>query len=378
MGLITRRDFLKGCVKTGLAVGCSGLLGGCQGSPEVPVIPSTPTDLSAKVAAIMGGDLRQMACEALLAFGGAQAIVSPGETVFIKSNFCAAGLVRHDPVQSGDSTKPEIVLAVAEECLKAGAGRVIVGDAAQLPSYSWEALRTLDQTTDMLTESKRLNDLYDGRFLLACLNADSPDWIPVVSPWTGLGEIYISSYVAQADKVISLAVAKTHRWTQITGAMKNFVGVTPVARYGAFEWRYKLHNAAGGIEQCFLDLVSAIKPVFSMIDLSVCCEGNGPHVMPGYWGTTVDVRDRLGQWMILAGTDPVAVDATAARVIGQDPLAVRHLQTAYNMGLGQLKPELIEIIGDDIKGLSADFLPADPTDGFWDILWPGIMMKTQG
>jgi uncharacterized protein (DUF362 family) len=213
---------------------------------------------------------------------------------------------------------------------------------------------------------------------LSCLNADSPEWIAVPSPGTNLGEIFISSQVARADKVISLPVVKTHRWTQMTGAMKNFVGVTPVDRYGAFQWRYKLHNAAGGIEQCFLDIVSAIKPVFSLIDVSICCEGNGPHVLPGYWGSTIDVKDQLGSWLVLAGPDPVAVDATAARVIGLDAAQVNHLQKAYNQGLGQMNENAIELVGADLKDIQIEFQPAQPTDGFWDILWPGIMMLTNG
>ena len=42
--------------------------------------------------------------------------------------------------------------------------------------------------------------------------------------------------------------------------MKNFVGVTSVDQYGGMQFRSELHNSPGGIEQCFLDIVAAVKP----------------------------------------------------------------------------------------------------------------------
>lgn len=323
------------------------------------------------MAAVTGEDLAQMARDTLDAFGGAGAIVQPGETVFIKANFCAAGLVSHDVITSGDSTKPEIVLAVAEECLKAGAAKVTVGDAGQVAHYEWRDLHTLDGLTNMFDEAIRLNALYGGRLRLACLNSQSPDWEAVPS-CTSLGEIEVSSLVMQADRVISLPVLKTHRWTRITGSMKNFVGTTSVNRYGAMNWRYKLHNA--GIEQCFLDIVRAVQPDFTIIDCSVCCEGNGPHVLPGYWGTTVDMRERLGTWVLLASRDFAAADATAARMISQDPYQVPYLGMAYHQGIGQIHEGLIDLVGAQLSDLRVEWTPAEPTDGFWDILIPGIHM----
>jgi hypothetical protein len=41
----------------------------------------------------------------------------------------------------------EIVVAVAEECLKAGAAEVIVGDGSQVPRFDWGAATTLDGST---------------------------------------------------------------------------------------------------------------------------------------------------------------------------------------------------------------------------------------
>jgi uncharacterized protein (DUF362 family) len=79
----------------------------------------------------------------------------------------------------------------------------------------------------------------------------------------------------------------------------------------------KLHTIPEGIEQVFLDIVTALKPDLAIIDASICVEGSGPQA-GGNQGITVDMRERLGSWLILASTDLVAADATAARIISQD------------------------------------------------------------
>ncbi len=352
----------------GVTAGCVGpLLHGC--CPQ-PVPPVNPTDKHASVAVVSGTDLATMTRDALDAFGGAGAIVGQGETVFIKPNFGAFGMVNYNPVAAGDCTKPEIVLSVAEECLKAGASEVIIGDAGQSYSYDWKQVYTLSGPTSMAEGAARLASMYKGRITLAWLNADSPEWLPVPSPYTRLGRIYISNLVSSADRVISLPVIKSHRWTHTSGSLKNFVGITSTLHYGmGIQWRFLLHDA--GIEQCFLDIVKAVKPDFTIIDCSVGCEGNGPHVCPGYWGDTVDFKDRLGHWMLLAGTDPVAVDATASRVITHDVSVIPYLQMAYRQGFGQILEDKIELLGACLADVQVEWKPADITKGFLEVIVPG-------
>ena len=87
------------------ALGASQLITGCGG--YVP--PFAPTEKPSRVAAIRGTDLYVMTREALAVFGGAEAIVSPGETVFIKPNFCTAGFLPVDGVANGSCTKLDIM-----------------------------------------------------------------------------------------------------------------------------------------------------------------------------------------------------------------------------------------------------------------------------
>ncbi len=385
MKKITRRKFLhrgfEAC--SGLCWGASTLLCGCGTTDPIaaPELPSpSPTDRKASVAAIRGRDLAAMTRESLEALGGIKSVVHPGETVFIKPNFCSAGMASGNVIASGDSTKPEIVVTVAEECLKAGAAQVFIGEGAQVPRFSWSQLLTLDETTNLAAEIERLNTVYGNKVLTVCLNSESPSWSEIDSPYSGLGSIYVSNLATITDRVISLPVLKTHRWTGITCSLKNFVGITPVGHYdpGGYRMRAGLHNSPGGLSQCFLDINRAIEPDLTVVDISVCCESNGPHVMPGYWGTTVDMRDRLGDWVVLAGTDLVAVDATAARIISHNPAEIEHLTRAYNQGMGQIEEDKIDLIGDSLSNLRVEWQPADHTEGFEEVILPGIMLTLFG
>ena len=355
---LTRREFLKlgGATVVGPMVlgGCTGLM---PGGLDVPAAPSLDT---ARVAAARGTDLYAMTRQALAALGGMQTIVKPGETVFIKPNFLTAGLGRTDATLTGEITKPEIVIATAEQCLLAGAAKVTIGDGTQVKQFDWEELRTLDGSTHLAAEVARLNVEYEDRVSLACLNNDSPEWDPLPARRTNLGQIYVSSLVARADRVISIPVLKTHRLARLSLSLKNFMGVTPIARYGGGSeriGRYKLHRAVGGLEGCFLDIVDALRPDLAIIDASIGCEDYGPWVRPGE-GRTVDMRDRLGDWLVLASTDPVAADATAARIIGHDYTNVRHLKRAYEQGLGQARADRISLNGATLDELRVEWQPA--------------------
>jgi hypothetical protein len=50
--------------------------------------------------------------------------------------------------------------------------------------------------------------------------------------------------------------------------------------------------------------------------------------------------------VILASADQVAIDAVAARMMGFDPLSIRYIRVAHDLGLGCGDPAQIEIAGD--------------------------------
>jgi len=169
MHKLTRRDLLR--LGAGAAIAAAGapqMLTGC-GDEETAPKPTAPPEPKARVAAIKGEDLYAMTRQALEAVGGMAAIVRPGETVFIKPNLVTMAFANpnSNPFLLGECAKIEIVTTVAEECLKAGASKVIIGDATQMPSFDWNYATTLDGSTNLVKEAKRLSSEYEGKMTLA-------------------------------------------------------------------------------------------------------------------------------------------------------------------------------------------------------------------
>ncbi len=352
-----RRKFIKLGVYSSLAL-YSPFLSSCLLDEK----PDLPIDKTAQVSAIKGNDLNSITRDAIDAIGGMQTIISSGDKVFIKPNFVTIPWAQYNNCfHNGECTKPEIIIATAEECLTAGASEVIIGEGSHLPSFDWKYAVTLDNKTNLVDEVAKLNSKYDGIVSLACLETDSPGWIEVPSV-TPHGKIAVSSLVATADKVISIAVAKTHSWAQLTLAAKNFIGVTPLSRYaqlidntywnrGSFD-----HRSPRAIGQVYLDIVKAIRPALSIIDFSIGIEGNGPTLDNG--GKAVNLKDRLGAWAIIASKDIMAADASAARIMNHNTKSIKQLEMGFDMGLGEIREEANEVIGEKLADLITDWEPA--------------------
>lgn len=357
-GEISRREFVR---LSALAVG-GAAVGGCgngtsDGStPQEPEVPVEPT---ASVAAARGTDLYDMTRDVLERMGGIDSVVLPGETVLIKPNMVTLPWSSNGSVfHNGECTKPEILIATAEECLRVGAAEVVIGDGSQAPSFDWEEATTLDGSTNLVAEAARLSSEYAGECRVACLEVDSPEWDDLPSR-TYLGTIRTSSLVTRADHVITVPVAKTHCWAQLTLGLKNFVGVTSLAAYaGGTNDRGVVfdHGSTASIAEIYLDVVRGSPVDLSIIDFSIGVEGDGPTT--GHGGRTVDMRNRLGSWLLLASTDVVAADAMAAQVMSHNPHQITQLHMARSLGLGEYRPDYIELLGADLDDLQVPWAPA--------------------
>lgn len=350
--LMNRRNFvhLSACAAAGT------LVPGCGKTPTAPVAPT------AQVAAVRGTDLSAMTRDVLDGLGGIGTVVHEGETVFIKPNMVSLpGAATGDRFHMGECTKPEIVVATAEQCLAAGAAEVIIGDGSHALVLPWESATTLDGSTNLAREAGRLSAAWGRPVRVASLETDSPAWVEVPSD-TYLGTIAVSSLVANADRVISIPVAKTHAWAQLTLSLKNFIGITPLERYGdlssgvydrgvVFD-----HGSPRAIAAIYLDIVQGITPDLTIIDFSIGVEGDGPTL--GHGGRTVDLRTRGGSWFLLASTDLVAADATAARVMSHDPTRMTQLVMGYERGMGEIREDRIEMVGERLDDLRVPWSPA--------------------
>jgi uncharacterized protein (DUF362 family) len=90
------------------------------------------------------------------------------------------------------------------------------------------------------------------------------------------------------------------------------------------------------------DIVKVLPPVITVIDGFIAMEGKGPSR-----GSPVKMDT------IIAGKNPVATDATAARVMGFNPWLIPQIRMAYEDGLGEI--DNIEILGDDIEAVKRTF-----------------------
>ncbi len=136
--------------------------------------------------------------------------------------------------------------------------------------------------------------------------------------------------------VLHLPTMKVHGHSVTTGAVKNaFGGLLKEVRHYAHEF----------IHEVLVDLLymqRELHPgVFAVMDGTVVGDGAGPRTMVPREGN-----------LILAGADSVALDATAARLMGYDPLGIRYLRLAHERGLGVADPREIELVGDDVSDVN--------------------------
>ena len=126
----------------------------------------------------------------------------------------------------------------------------------------------------------------------------------------------------EADFLVSMPKIKTHHWSGVTLSMKNMFGVVPGARYG---WPKNILHWKG-IQESILDLCATVPVHFVIADGIVAMEGNGP-----LNGTPRP----LGK--IVLADDPVAADATCARLMGFEPDRIAHIREGSRF-LGNASP----------------------------------------
>ncbi|MDH4210929.1 MAG: DUF362 domain-containing protein [candidate division WOR-3 bacterium] len=140
-----------------------------------------------------------------------------------------------------------------------------------------------------------------------------------------------------------LPTMKTHVFTTITGAMKNaFGGLLNDNRH----WTHSV------IHETLVDLLQIQKEIhpgiFCVTDGTVAGDGAGPRLM----------HPHVKNYMLASG-DSVAIDAVTAKMMGFDPLDLKFLYLAHQMGLGNADPHEIEIVGEDIRNVNFHFQMKD-------------------
>jgi uncharacterized protein (DUF362 family) len=151
--------------------------------------------------------------------------------------------------------------------------------------------------------------------------------------------------------VVAVPMMKTHGLATVTLGMKNLIGVYPGQVYGTV--RSEVHHTAAKVEKsgtasAVVDMVRANKLGLVVVDASIAMQGQGPNVSGG--GKLVKMD------LIIAGTNPLAVDMVAANVMGFQPEEVSTFVWAWKAGMTPNHLDGIEIRGTKLADVRQNFI----------------------
>lgn len=306
----SRREALGKIAKlAGLSAGTAGLglwLRGRSRRPEEPVpvelrrsFGVSPDVNLPEVVVARGEEPAALVRRTIELLGGISRFVSRGDVVLVKPN---VGWDR--TAEQAATTNPEVVAEVIRLCFSAGAKRVVVTDVTtNEPRRCFErsgigrAAKAAGAQV-ILPEDRLFRDVNLRGEVLAV-------W-PVLQPFL------------EADKMINVAIAKHHSLTGTTLGIKNWYGILGGPRH-------QLHQH---IHESLADLADFVRPTLTMIDAWRVLLRNGP--------TGGNLEDVSVEKTLIAGTDPVALDAWAAKAYWEiDERSLPYLAMAAARGLGQ-------------------------------------------
>jgi len=148
-------------------------------------------------------------------------------------------------------------------------------------------------------------------------------------------ELRLPRTVLEADLFVNLPKIKTCGHTLVTLSIKNLFGVLQRRR------KNRLH---GRLDEVLPYLARTIRNDLIVVDGVTAMEGNGPVI-----GTPREMG------VVVAGIDPVSVDAVCSAMMGFDPASIAHIARAHGMGLGELDPDRIDVVGDDWRRFAGEF-----------------------
>lgn len=243
---------------------------------------------------------------AIEAMGGMKRFVSRGDVVVIKPNI---GWDRM-PIHAAN-TNPDVVGAVIQLALEAGAKKVVVADGSCNDpnrcfqrSGIWRKAYALGAEVVLPAEH---------RFRTTRLKGEVLDEWPIFTT------------LVDADKVINVPVAKHHNLAKYTAAMKNWYGVLGGRRN-------RLHQ---NIDTSIADLATFMRPTLVVVDAMRVLMRNGPQ------GGNID--DTKVMNTVFATTDQVAADAYGATLIGQHRDNLPYLKMGHERGLGTMHWENLRV-----------------------------------
>jgi uncharacterized protein (DUF362 family) len=270
--------------------------------------------------------------------GGVAEMFQGKRKVYIKPNLGITDVRLHAGRQVA-LADASVVRATVELIRRYYGGVLILGDASTgMPCREVYEAIGLDRA--LAGYDVRQVELNDGPF---------DDWSVPGAP-AMFSQYAFSEELRGVDAVVSIAKLKSHLSTGATVCLKNLFGMTPCPLYG--EPRRYLH-APIRLPRVLVDVGAIFPPVLNVVDALVAQDGREWH------GEPVQTN------ALIVGNNVVATDATAVRLMGNDPTAdygtapflfdVNPLTLAHAYGLGPIDESEIEVRGDEISRLGHHF-----------------------
>lgn len=297
-----RRSFLANCAKV---LAASAFLRAGPLRAAEPVLKTDASDIQPDLA-VARGDAKDATLRALAAIGGMERFVRPGQVVAVKPN---ASFPK--PAAVGATTHPDVLAAVIEACFAADARRVLVIDHTMAGAKRCFKINGTAETVAAFPKAK-----------LVSLDQEK-HYRPIDVPMgKALHKTTIPVSLQKADVFINVPTAKSHSATAVSLGLKNLMGLV---------WDRRCFHLEFDLDQGIADLATVLVPDLTVLDSTIIMKTGGP--------TGPGEVDHFGG--VIAGTDPVAVDAygvTLASWNGQqyDPDQIAYLRYAAEHGVGTL------------------------------------------
>ncbi|MGB9713645.1 MAG: DUF362 domain-containing protein [Candidatus Bathyarchaeales archaeon] len=269
-----------------------------------------------KVAIVKGKDPVEATVNALkMVESDLNFIFSADKPILIKPNYIDS---KHP--STGITTDSRVIEGVVKFLKEGGAENIVIGEGSGWAD-TFEAFRVAGVDDVAERWNVKLIDLNKDEFV----EAYPPNPI-------ALKKVKVAKTALQSV-IISVPKLKIHRMATVTLGLKNMMGALASKGF--------MHN--GQLSKNIADLASLLKPSLTVIDGIIAEEGHETS------GNPVEMD------LVIAGVDPVAVDAVGAAVMGVDPKDVKHLVLAEEKGLGTCDLNKITILGEPLERVKRTF-----------------------
>jgi uncharacterized protein (DUF362 family) len=302
-----RREFLKKAAALGLAAGAGNWLV----MPE-ELWAMAPADKPQPLIAKVEGDKwAHITGEAIQKLGGMKKFVNAGETVVVKPN-----MAWDRAPEMAANAHPVVVRRVVELCLEAGAKQVKVLDHTCHDARKAYINSGIKAAVEAIKDPRVKVEFVDERRFVE-VRAEKAK---ALKKW------YYYKDILEADRFINIPVAKHHSEARLTMCLKNMMGAIG-------GWRGRCHV---GLHQNIADMNLVLRPDLHVLDCTRILLRNGPS-----GGRIEDVEVKN---LVLAGADPVALDAFGTTLFGLKPGDIGHITKSFELNRGEMDLNKIKFV----------------------------------